>query len=42
MAAMLGIPLGTVKTLLFRGKKELLRIAARHAKQTNAKVIYGV
>ncbi|MGO8697180.1 MAG: RNA polymerase sigma factor [Limisphaerales bacterium] len=42
MAAMLGIPLGTVKTLLFRGKKELLRIGARHAKQTNAKVIYGV
>jgi RNA polymerase sigma-70 factor (ECF subfamily) len=29
VAAMLGIPLGTVKTLLFRAKKELLRIAAR-------------
>ena len=28
-AAMLGIPLGTVKTLLFRAKKELLRIASR-------------
>jgi RNA polymerase sigma-70 factor (ECF subfamily) len=30
VAAMLGLPLGTVKTLLFRAKKELLRIAARH------------
>jgi len=29
-AAMLGLPLGTVKTLLFRAKKELLRIASRH------------
>lgn len=29
VAAMLGIPLGTVKTLLFRAKKELLKIAAR-------------
>jgi RNA polymerase sigma-70 factor (ECF subfamily) len=28
-AAMLGLPLGTVKTLLFRAKKELLRIASR-------------
>jgi len=28
-AEMLGIPLGTVKTLLFRAKKELLRIASR-------------
>jgi RNA polymerase sigma-70 factor (ECF subfamily) len=28
-AGMLGIPLGTVKTLLFRAKKELLRIASR-------------
>jgi RNA polymerase sigma-70 factor (ECF subfamily) len=28
-AAMLGIPLGTVKTLLFRAKKELLRISSR-------------
>lgn len=28
-AAMLGVPLGTVKTLLFRAKKELLRIASR-------------
>ena len=32
VAAMLGIPLGTVKTLLFRAKKELLRISARHAR----------
>jgi RNA polymerase sigma-70 factor (ECF subfamily) len=30
-ALMLGVPLGTVKTLIFRGKKELLRI---HARQT--------
>jgi RNA polymerase sigma-70 factor, ECF subfamily len=30
VAAMLGIPLGTVKTLLFRAKKELLNIGARH------------
>lgn len=29
VAAMLGLPLGTVKTLLFRAKKELLRIATR-------------
>jgi RNA polymerase sigma-70 factor (ECF subfamily) len=29
VAAMLGIPLGTVKSLLFRAKKELLRIASR-------------
>lgn len=29
VAAMLGIPLGTVKTLLFRAKKELLRIGSR-------------
>lgn len=29
VASMLGIPLGTVKTLLFRAKKELLRINAR-------------
>jgi RNA polymerase sigma-70 factor (ECF subfamily) len=29
VAAMLGIPLGTVKTLLFRARKELLRIGAR-------------
>jgi RNA polymerase sigma-70 factor, ECF subfamily len=33
-AAMLGIPLGTVKTLLFRAKKELLRIASRHPTTT--------
>ena len=29
VAEMLGLPLGTVKTLLFRAKKELLRINAR-------------
>jgi RNA polymerase sigma-70 factor (ECF subfamily) len=33
VAAMLGIPLGTVKTLLFRAKKELLRIGARRMGQ---------
>jgi len=32
MAVMLGIPLGTVKTLLFRAKKELLKISARHSR----------
>ena len=31
VARMLGLPLGTVKTLLFRAKKELLRINARRA-----------
>jgi hypothetical protein len=29
VAAMLGLPLGTVKTLIFRAKKELLRIGSR-------------
>jgi RNA polymerase sigma-70 factor, ECF subfamily len=29
VAAMLGLPLGTVKTFLFRAKKELLKIASR-------------
>jgi RNA polymerase sigma-70 factor (ECF subfamily) len=29
LSALLGIPLGTVKTLLFRGKKELLRLSTR-------------
>lgn len=29
VAAMLGLPLGTVKTFLFRAKRELLRIATR-------------
>ena len=33
-ADMLGIPLGTVKTLLFRAKKELLRIASRPGSTT--------
>jgi RNA polymerase sigma-70 factor, ECF subfamily len=32
VAAMLAIPLGTVKTLLFRAKKELLKIGSRHAR----------
>ena len=32
VAAMLGIPLGTVKTLLFRAKKELLKIGTRQAR----------
>ena len=31
VADMLGLPLGTVKTLLFRAKKELVRINARPA-----------
>jgi RNA polymerase sigma-70 factor (ECF subfamily) len=31
VAAMLGMPLGTVKTLLFRAKRELLRIASRQS-----------
>jgi RNA polymerase sigma-70 factor (ECF subfamily) len=35
VATMLGIPLGTVKTLLFRAKKELLKIAARRPAFTN-------
>ena len=29
VGAMLGLPLGTVKTFLYRGKQELLKIAAR-------------
>jgi DNA-directed RNA polymerase specialized sigma24 family protein len=29
VAAMLGIPLGTVKTFLFRAKKEMLKIGSR-------------
>jgi RNA polymerase sigma-70 factor (ECF subfamily) len=29
VAAMLGVPLGTVKTLIFRAKRELLRISGR-------------
>jgi hypothetical protein len=31
VARMLGLPMGTVKTLLFRAKKELVRISARPA-----------
>jgi RNA polymerase sigma-70 factor, ECF subfamily len=34
-AALLGIPLGTVKTLLFRARKELLRIASRSGPVTS-------
>lgn len=36
LAAMLGIPLGTVKTLLFRAKKELLAIGNRQANASPA------
>ncbi len=32
VAGMLGLPLGTVKTLIFRAKKELLRIHARETR----------
>jgi RNA polymerase sigma-70 factor, ECF subfamily len=32
VAAMLGLPLGTVKTFLFRAKKELLKMAGRTAR----------
>ena len=32
VAMMLGIPLGTVKTLLFRAKKELVKIGNRQAR----------
>ena len=32
VGTMLGLPLGTVKTLLFRAKKELLRIATRQTR----------
>jgi len=35
VAAMLGLPLGTVKTLIFRAKKELLRINARRAQSVS-------
>ena len=34
VSAMLGIPMGTVKTLLFRAKKELLKIGARQTGMT--------
>lgn len=34
VAALLGIPLGTVKTLLFRAKKELLKIGSRTAQMS--------
>lgn len=35
VAEMLGIPLGTVKTLLFRAKKELLRIGHRQTRRVS-------
>jgi len=35
MALMLGLPLGTVKTLLFRAKKELLRINSRRVRMVS-------
>jgi RNA polymerase sigma-70 factor (ECF subfamily) len=35
VAQMLGIPLGTVKTLLFRARKEMLQINARQSKPGN-------
>ncbi len=38
VSLMLGIPLGTVKTLLFRAKKELLRIHAAQTRSVLAKV----
>jgi RNA polymerase sigma-70 factor (ECF subfamily) len=36
VASMLGLPLGTVKTLIFRAKKELLRIHAREMRTVPA------
>ncbi len=36
LAVMLGIPMGTVKTLLFRAKKELLAIGNRNASRSPA------
>jgi len=33
VAAMLGLPMGTVKTLLFRARKELVKIGARSLRQ---------
>lgn len=40
VAAMLTLPLGTVKTLLFRGKKELLRIGTRRTHpMANQKIV---
>jgi RNA polymerase sigma-70 factor, ECF subfamily len=41
VAALLGIPLGTVKTLLFRAKKELLRIAARQPEMISTAPVPG-
>jgi RNA polymerase sigma-70 factor (ECF subfamily) len=39
LAIMLDIPLGTVKTLLFRAKKELLRINSRPARKISTEAI---
>ncbi|MBI1840533.1 MAG: RNA polymerase sigma factor [Verrucomicrobia bacterium] len=36
MAAMLGIPLGTVKTLLFRARRELARLSLRRDRPSSA------
>lgn len=33
VAKMLGLPLGTVKTFLFRARRELVRISARHTRE---------
>jgi len=40
-ACMLGIPLGTVKTLLFRAKRELLRINSRQERMTRTEASPG-
>jgi len=42
VAALLGIPLGTVKTLLFRAKKELLRIGSRNARMVSSERVRSV
>jgi RNA polymerase sigma-70 factor (ECF subfamily) len=41
VAAMLGMPLGTVKTLLFRARKELLRIGARAMRRPESCLAIG-
>ena len=37
-AALLGVPLGTLKTLLFRARKELARMAAETPSQLTAHI----